>query len=345
MNLLEPLFLAENRVRGSYRGGLLLERFFGQDSPSDGPRPEDWLASTEPATPDPEAEGLGRICSDDPASPGTSLAELLAAHAPSLLGEEHAAVFGGTLGFHCRLIDTADAQGVGCCPPPAPGKTIYEDGTSGGIGWHVLATRPREGEQPSLLVGLRQGATVKALTQADDENDLQRLVKLMHRVNISAGETYFVPDGTPFVVGPGVFALQISLAGDPENVGPIPLEACLQAVDPEAVTDENLPRIATSEHILRRSDEGFHAELIGSDRTTAFSLWRVEVVSRMHLTLPRPFALVLCIGGEGRMFWSGGARDLHEGDRFVQPFGVPWMEYAARGRLSLLIALPPNASE
>ncbi|MBN1553482.1 MAG: hypothetical protein JXA11_01960 [Phycisphaerae bacterium] len=344
MNLLEPLFLAENPVQRSYRGGLLLGRFLGMEKPADGPTPEDWLCSIEPVEPGPRSEGLGRVVSE-PSAPGVPLAELLSAQAPSLLGEEHTAVFGGALGFRCRLIDTADAQPPMCCPQPPDGATLYDNDTSGGIGWHVLATRKRDGQKPHLLVGLRQGASVEALGKAAGDKDMSRLAAMMHRVEVSAGETYFVPAGAPYVVGPGVFALQVSLAGQADLVGPAPLEACLDAVDPQAVTEDDLPRIITSEHILRRSDEGYHAELIGSDRTAAFSLWRVEVVTRMQLTLPRPFAFVLCAGGEGRMFWAGGARDLHEGDRFVQPFGVPWMEYAARGRMNLLVVLPPSAAE
>jgi hypothetical protein len=139
--------------------------------------------------------------------------------------------------------------------------------------------------------------------------------------------------------------LQVSLAGDEKQVGPTPLETSVEAVDPQAVTEDDLARITASEHILKRSDEGYQAELIGSDRTTAFSLWRIEVLSRMHVTLPRTFAFVVCVSGEGRMFWAGGARDIREGDRFLQPFGVPWVEYAARGRLTLLVVLPPNTAE
>jgi len=344
MNLLEPLFLAENRVRRPYGGGLLLDRFLDSEHPADGPTPEDWLASTDPAADGAEGQGLGRILTEA-GGQSVSLADLLAAHAPSLLGEEHTAVFGATLGFRCRLIDTADAQPAQCCPQPADGATMYEQGTSGGIGWHVLATRQREGEKPHLLVGLRENATVEALERAARENNALRLAAMMHRVDVAAGETYFVPAGAPFVVGPGVFALQTSLAGDLPQVGPIPVESRPDAIDPRAVTKDDLGRICVSEHVMKRSDEGFHAELIGSDRTTAFTLWRVEIATRMHLTFPRPFAFVMCISGEGRMFWAGGARDLRDGGRFLQPFGVPWMEYAARGRLTLLVALPPNASE
>ena len=142
-----------------------------------------------------------------------------------------------------------------------------------------------------------------------------------------------------------MFALQVSLAGALDKVGPVPVESCLDAIDPQAVVKDDLPRIPLAEHVLKRSDEGFYAELIGSTRTTAFTLWRVEIATRMNLTFPRPFAFVMCISGEGRMFWAGGSRDIRDGDRFLQPFGVPWMEYAARGRLTLLVVLPPNAAE
>lgn len=347
MNLLEPLFLADNRVSRPYSGGRLLESFLGRSTPQDGSMPEDWLASTEPADPSRAPEGLGRIVAESDA-PETSLAELLSLHAPALLGEEHTAVFGETLGFRCRLADAAEPSGVWCCPPPVDGTTIYERGTAGGIGFHILATRSREGRRAEILAGLRPEAkaTPAALKQAARKRDFSRLAALMYPIYPSAGETYFLPAGAPFLVGGGIFALQISLAGDGNGVGPIPLEACPdEQIHPSAIAESDLAGLRATEHVLRRSDEGYVAELLGSERTTAFSLWRVEVVARMHLTLPRPFALVLCVSGGGRMFWSGGSRDLREGDRFLQPFGVPWVEYAARERLSLLIVLPPSAAE
>lgn len=344
MNLLEPLFPAENRVWRPYRGGMLLEQFFGKGSAADGQLPEDWLFSLAPAKngddSQGEAEGIGRVLSETDAM-GFPMPTLLDAQAESVLGEEHSAVFGKDMAMRCKLIDTAEALGVQCCPPPAEGATIYEADVCGGIGFHVLDTRDIEGQGSYFLVGLREGVTPDMLTSAESKT----LSDLMYRVDATAGETYFFPAGTPFMVGPGLLALQVSLAGDPNVVGPLPVESCLDVIDPAAIHEDDLPRLCTGEHILRRSDEGYYAELIGSERTTAFSLWRVDVVSRMHLTLPRPFAIVLCTSGEGSMQWAGGKREIGVGDCFLQPYGVPWIEYAAYGRMNLVLVLPPSATD
>jgi len=87
---------------------------------------------------------------------------------------------------------------------------------------------------------------------------------------------------------------------------------------------------------------GYIVFLIPALTTARFTIWRTEVVDKMEIKLPRPFAGVLCTGGEGNISYAGGTREIKKGDFFLQPFGVPWIEYNAYGRLSLIITMPPG---
>ncbi len=347
MNLVEPLFLLANRVRRSYRGGFLLDGFQGCPKAKDGDCPEDWLFSTTPAqnAADPN-EGLGRVFVENERNT-VLLADLVRTHGGSLLGDEHTAVFGRDVGFRGKLIDPVEPTPVQYCPPPDDEATPYEAGVCGGVGWQVLGTRKIENiAAPRLFAGLRDGADPAEFLRAVRENDRPVWTKMMHSVTLQSGETYFAPAGVPYAIDAGVFALQLSLAGDEQAVGPLPAEVSLCDTEPDLWGASFDPtRLHVRGHVLHRSDEGYYAERIASDRTTAFTLWHVDVVSQMSLRVPRPFAFVLCIGGEGRMNWAGGTRELDMGNAFLQPYGVSWIEYVAYGQLNLLVLSPPSATD
>ena len=163
----------------------------------------------------------------------------------------------------------------------------------------------------------------------------------------SLSDAFFIPPGIPHAIGSGILLYEVQPIDNPSVYleGKFRGDGDKWTPAGEIATytkDDLLREVQSSNHILKRSDEGFCCELIGMDKTSDFLIWRAEVVSKMEIKLPRPFAMVLCTGGEGNISYAGGTRELKKGDFFLQPFGVPWIEYNAYGRLSLIITMPPK---
>jgi mannose-6-phosphate isomerase len=339
MNLLSPIFFEPNRVWRPYTGGRLLAEFVGSSTESNGHYSEDWLASDIRANADiknPQAvssdpdEGLSRIY-DDVLGSGPTLVDILHSGPETLLGADHIVRYGPHMAVHCRLADTADDLPVGCI------TTSTEESETPAEAMYILATRETDDGHAKLRVGLKEGFSAEDFAAAA-ASDTVAIDEMLHTLSVQPGETYFIPGGMPRAVGAGVFMLKVQTPGREITTHDETTDAFICEPLSE---DDLLRRIKVHELVIHRSDEGFYSEEIGSDRTNAFSLWRVEVLTQMQLRLPRPFAVVVCTAGAGQMNWAGGSRDISAGEFFLQPFGVPWIEYVADGRLSLQIVMPP----
>lgn len=363
MNLVDPIFFVPNRVWRCYTGGLLLDEFVGNASPEDAHFPEDWLASMVQAvngehSQGPE-EGLARVA-DAAGNPGPLLRDMVTTHAEALLGPGHVACFGPDMALLCKYLDSAVRLPIQCHPDVATARKLYSSDYGKTESWHIVNTRRINGEEPYILMGFREGVTREAFAEAIGKQDIPTMESMLHKIRVQPGETYFVPARLPHAIGPGVFMIETQEPSDwviqPERFcadtelsetdmwGPLSTEEGLDVFEYEGLSEADLlRRVKMDPMILNRSDEGYCAEAIGSQHTDAFGLWHVEVVGRMQLELPRPFALVVCVAGEGVMSWANGSCEIQAGQYFLQPYGVPWIEYRAHGRLSLLVCLPPAA--
>lgn len=358
MNLVSPIFLNSNHVQRSYTGGKLLREFLGETPNEDNHFPEDWLVFSRcHADGKIMEEGTARIQNDSPPAELTLLQEL-DTRGETILGPAHIANFGLDLGMVCKLLDPAERLPIECFPDGIACQKIYGVEGEGAKVWCVINTREVQGQLPYILAGFKQNAGPEAFAQAVHQQNTETMVSMLHKIPVRKGETFFIPAGMPHALGPGVLVFETR---DQESYSVIPEQRCgekdltstemwgqltvdqgLSIFDYTGQTvEEVLKCIRVTEHVLLKSDEGMHAELVGSERTGGFSLWRIEVVGRFQIKLPRPFGLVLCTGGEGRINWADGTREFKAGEHFLQPYTVPWVEYIAFGRLALIIALPP----
>src|SRR5437899_11787101 len=73
--------------------------------------------------------------------------------------------------------------------------------------WHVVSSEPGA----LVLVGLKPGATKEKFLRALQENTLEGLF-VPHPVQ--AGDTFFVPAGTPHTIGPGMVLCEVQEYSD-----------------------------------------------------------------------------------------------------------------------------------
>ena len=194
------------------------------------------------------------------------------------------------------------------------------------------------------MLGFREGIDPERVIEASRSGD-GRLEMMMHSIPVKPGDALFVPPGIPHAIGSGILLYEVQPVDNPsvylEEKCCSDGEKWTPAGDTATYSKDDLLReVRVSNHMLKRSDEGYCCEIIGPDQTKDFLIWGAEVVHKMEIKLPRPFAGVLCTGGEGNISYAGGTREIKKGDFFLQPFGVPWIEYNAYERLSLIITMP-----
>jgi mannose-6-phosphate isomerase class I len=142
-------------------------------------------------------------------------------------------------------------------------------------------------------------------------------------VDLLSGQSYFLTGQDRPVIQGGVLLLRIT--GQPGE-STLPQTSSGPAVIPE--------------HIIHHSDEGLLSEIVPAHAEAGFVLCKLEVASRRSLKLPSPFALVLCVGGSGRMFWAADSCEITRGRYYFIPYGVPWVEFATQENLALLAVMP-----
>lgn len=323
MNLVSPIFFNSNRVCGCHKGGKLLDAFLYATAGDSKNFSEEWLVSIEPShgNKNNPREGISEVIDEDGLG-SALLPEFFAANADSVFGADFIIRHGRGFPLQLRLIDTSEQLPVQYAQKPKA--------------WIIIDTDRSGGTEPCILLGFREGITSECVAEAASLND-GRLEMMTHNIPVNAGNAFFIPPGIPHAIGSGILLYEVQPA-DNSNVR-FEEKFCENTA---TYTKEDLLReVRVSDHILKRGDEGFCSEIVGSGCTKDFLIWRAEIISKIQVKLPRPFAGVLCTGGEGNISYAGGTRKIKKGDFFLQPFGVPWIEYNANGRLSLIIAMPP----
>lgn len=148
-----------------------------------------------------EVSAISGLESRDPA--GTALPELIARYGERLTGPGFVQPFPLLL----KLLDARDTLSVQVHP-----GNDYARRAEGKLGkteaWHILQAAPGA----ELVYGLREGVTREELTAACRAG--KAVEKLLRRVQVKAGETYYIPAGTVHAVGKGVLVYEIQQSSD-----------------------------------------------------------------------------------------------------------------------------------
>ena len=364
MNLAQPLVFAPNRVWRLYTGGQLLDRFKAIDPAVDDHLPEEWLASTVCANNGEHAlradEGLGRVMLLD--QPGPTLEALLQEQGVEILGKNHFAKYGANPAVLCKYLDSAIRLPIQCHPDAATAMKLFHSPFGKTECWHIIATRTIDGEPPYILLGFKPGVTAPDFARAVAEQDLSAIIRMLHKIPVAIGETYFVPARTPHAIGSGVFMLEVQepsdwviqveeyCAGIRLNENDmwcsLPPERALEVFDYEGVSlPVLLSKAAPSDRIIQQTPTIRITELVGGGQTQAFGLWRAVITGYTSISLPTEFAVIVVESGSGTIRWSSGSREIKQGDYFLKPAALPFLSYETTGNLELLICLPPTVAE
>lgn len=284
---MRPIELGPNQLRRFYRGGARIAAFRGLETIDD-EAPEDWIASTTVAHGDGEV-GLARL------PDGRLLRDLIADDPEAFLGNGHVAAYGSDPALLVKLLDAGERLPLHLHPDAAFAQKHLSSRWGKSEAWIILDAIPGA----TVHVGFARDFDEAELDRLVREQDVDAVVTAMNRLDVAAGDSIFVPAGTPHVIGEGILLLELQEPSDlslllewkPGAEGDAFLgltrELGLQAVEHAQTSPEELARLQQNRgasFFPAEADRFFRAErmLDGSVVEPSFS---VVIVLEGHGTL------------------------------------------------------------
>lgn len=312
-----------------YRGGARIAAFRGHESAGDR-IPEDWLASTVSVYAERE---VGLTVLDD----GMLLRDAIERHPVPWLGEAHVDAFGPDACLLVKLLDAGERLPVHS--HPSDEFAAAELGLAHGKAeaWLVL-------EGGLVHVGFRRAVGESELRRWVEEQDADALLGAMHHLELTPGDTLFVPAGVPHAIGAGLFVVELQEPADVSvllewtgfdidgrttgQLG-LGLDRSLRSVDRSGWAAKDVAG-------LRGRREGRDVLPAGSHRFFRAE-WR-EV--RGFAVLPAGFAVVVVVAGSGVMRSSDGlSTPVTAGATLLVPFESG--DLRVDGDVQLIVCRPP----
>jgi mannose-6-phosphate isomerase len=300
---MKPQVLPPNVLRHFYAGGARIAAFRGLTLDGDH-MPEEWIGAVNTTFGSVNGRGLST------AQDGTLVKDAIAADPEAWLGPEHVARFGADPALLTKLLDAGQRLPVHFHPGREFAKRELGLDHGKTEAWLILEARPDAG----VWVGFKREialATVREWMQAQASDEM---LAAMHELPVKAGDTIFVPAGTPHAIGDGILIVELQEPTDlsialewtgfelteAESSLGLDWDTALQALDRSAWSEERIAQL--------KGPTLPHA---------ADSYFRVERV-RGGDTLDAGFSVVIATAGEGTL----GDIHVQRGSAVLVPYGA-----------------------
>lgn len=176
-----------NRVFRAYYGGKRLDALCGKALCEDSRFPEEWIASSVRAFNagrENIVEGMS-ICED-----GTPFSEVL--------GEKKLPIL-------VKLLDAAERLFIQCHPTVPFAKQHFGSDFGKTECWYIISAD----EDACVYIGFKENITREEWEICFHEQNTDRMIELMHRLSVKAGDLVFVEGGVPHAIGGGCLLCEL----------------------------------------------------------------------------------------------------------------------------------------
>lgn len=330
-----------NRVARTYLGGHRIDRLRGIEAP-DNFKPEEWVASVTTArnpggAPD---EGLSQISSPEPYK-DKYLLDILNAN-PGYLGGFD------TLPILLKLLDASERLVIQVHPTVGFAKENFGSPFGKAECWYIISTDPGA----CVYLGFKEGVTREKWLKCFETQDIPQMLGMLHRIELSPGDVWFVDGGVPHAIGGGCLMAELQEPTDlmvvPEKVTPsgrplpeqrlhcgLGFEKMFDMFDYTGYSREELER---RYHRRRECPSDSMVDIIDSGLTDKFAMSECRVESGMTLGNPGLPEVFVVIGGSGSISDSDGRQEIKAGDCGFIPATAK--NIRLEGRMRVLISRP-----
>jgi mannose-6-phosphate isomerase len=277
-----------------YLGGDRIAAFRGT-APTGDHVPEDWVGSTTTVA---GFDSLGLTVLED----GRPLRAAIADDPVRWLGAAHVDRFGADPALLVKLLDAGERLPVHAHPDDAFAQSHLGCRNGKTESWIILSAEPGA----KVHLGFRDDVPAETLADWVARQDRPAMLDALHGIEVTAGDTIFVPAGYAHAIGAGILLLELQQAADLSLLleydgfaidGPrdghlgIGFDEALPCVRRQAVPAETLKelcgRIDDPRIFPAYADDFFRA-----DRHSGPSTWEAG------------FAIAAVLAGTGRLAWG-----------------------------------------
>lgn len=293
--------------------------------------PEDWVASVTCLA---GAVRLGLTVLPD----GRTLADAIESDPRGWLGPDHVANFGSDTKLLVKLLDAGQRLPVHVHPSAAFAQEHLERPHGKAEAWYIL-------QGGVIYLGLKEDLRRSTLERIVNTQAVEELLPLLHEIQVTAGDTVFVPAGTLHAIGEGVFLVELQepedlsillewrdfdLDGEKDGHLGLGFDLALNAVDLRGSSLAAISSFITHNYV------GNSTFVDSADEF--FQLGRTVVDGTADLA--PGFAVIVAVEGNAQLHSADGhVTSLSAGTTIVVPFDAGALRLT--GEADVLIARPP----
>lgn len=316
--LCSPLMAKGQRVWRTYTGGRKLDEISGKELYEDGHFPELWILSTVQAKNSNREEIVEGICYVKLGDKEVSLAELIATYPSEMLGVEYNKKFNGSMGVLVKMIDAKERLTIQVHPTKEKAKDYFNSEYGKTECWHIIDTRVDKGEEPCIYIGFKENVTRDIFLQYFEQQELEKMLDLLHCIKVKKGETYIIPGGIPHAIGAGCILIEIqeptdyTLRVEKTTPGGYQIDefTCHQGIGVEKMMDcftydaeslEGILSICKIPEDRRMVDGNEVVRLVGYSDTPYFRMEKILVHTSIMLNVESSFYGIYILSGNGKL--------------------------------------------
>jgi mannose-6-phosphate isomerase len=341
-----PHRLGPNKVPVYYEGGAAIDRFRGVSGDLG---PEDWVGSVTVFPPELRPLGADPTTGVSRLEDGSSLRELVLTDPVGWLGPELAGAFNGEPGLLVKLLDAGERLPVHCHPDRAVAREKLGSPFGKTEGWVIMAAAPGA----EIWLGFSRDVDATELRAWIDRQDVDAMLASMNRIEVYAGDVFYLPAGIPHSIGPSILLTELqeptsfSILAEYETFGLNETQATLGLGWEEALTcfdllaydGVRLERLRTRPELAPVAGDGELWRLFPAEAAPFFQAYRARLDGEAELGESR-FRILVVERGEGALLYGSAEMPVRAGETWVVPYGAGPLR--ARGNLELVACDPPE---
>ena len=288
--------LKSNRVQRTYVGGTRIDQFTGEALFGEGREyyPEDWTASVVTA--------MSGDKNSVPEGLGQTEENLLI---KDIVGKDD-------FGILVKLLDSDERLVIQAHPTVEFARRELNSPFGKTECWYFMDCT----EDACVYLGFKQGVTRELWRKAIEEQNSEKLLSMLWKIPVKAGDFVFVDGGVPHAIGTGCFMIELQEPSDLMVVADkytpsgrqIPDYRMDMGMGFEKALDVYDYTTCSQEKIMekycpakKKVAEGIY-EILGTELTDKFSMY--QLLGNAGLTITGKYAVAIVTEGEGMINWK-----------------------------------------